>query len=90
MIISGMSISRSMRTLTLSVPVSGASYSNTNSKQSELLRFSFLCSSFINRRDKKSNSSSVTFTCMSLTSILAYISRVYVCLFNEYRLCVYL
>ena len=84
MIISGMSISRSMKTMTLSVPVNGAGYSNTNRKQSELLRFSFLYSNFINSRDKKSNSSSVTFTCMSLTSILVYIYRVYiVCIFVE-------
>ena len=69
MIISGVSISRSMRTMTLSVPVNGAGYPNTNRKQSELLRFSLLCSNFINSRDKKSISSSVTFTCMSLTSI---------------------
>ena len=62
MIISGMSISCSMRTLTLSVPVNGAGYPNTNRKQSELLRFSFLCSNFINSRVKKSNSSSLTFT----------------------------
>ena len=73
MVISGVSISHSMRTLTSSVPVNGAGYPNTSRKQSELLRFSFLCSNFISSRDKKSNSSSVTFTCVTLVSILVYI-----------------